>query len=198
MTRSGDLTHTIIRVIGAAAALAVLAAGGKAALAQADRTVPPGNSRPAEALEFLMGEWEGTGWAMGPNGERGAFAVTESIRSRAGGHGVTFEGHGTVSVGSNGESRTVHEAFALIWAEPSGGFGMRTVVTQGHTLEVVPDISENRIVWGFNAGAMGETRYTTTVTDGVWHEVGERRLPGETEWTVFLEMTLERLASPEL
>lgn len=192
MTRTGNPTHTLIRLIGAAAALAALVAGGNAALAQADGTAPPGIARPADALEFLIGEWEGTGWAMGPDGQRGDFVVTESIQSRAGGHGVTFEGHGTVQIGPNGETRTVHDAFALIWTEPGGGFAMRTVVMQGHTLEVVPEISDNRIVWGFEAGPMGEMRYTSTVENGVWHEVGERRMPGETDWTVFLEMTLER------
>ncbi|MEE2565741.1 hypothetical protein [Hyphobacterium marinum] len=196
MSRAGDRIHFIIRAAGAAVALAALVAGSHAASAQAEGTAPPGIDRPADALDFLVGEWEGTGWALGPNGRRGEFAVSESIRSRAGGHGVTFEGRGTAAIGPNGETRTVHDAFALIWAEPDGGYGMRTVVMQGHTLEVVPEISENRIVWGFEAGPMGETRYTSTVTDGVWHEVGERRMPGETDWTVFLEMTLERTAAP--
>ena len=35
-------------------------------------------------------------------------------------------------------------------------------------------------------------RYTSMIEDGVWHEVGERRM-GDEDWAVFLEMTLTRV-----
>ena len=181
-----------LRAGAAIFSLGAVTLGLASAPAQAPGTAGPNAVKPADALSFMLGEWEGTGWAYGPNGQRGDFAVTESITARAGGYGVTFEGHGTTSMGPDQEPMTVHDAFALIWADRSGGFGMRTVVMQGHTLDVVPEIGPNSIVWGFDAGPMGEMRYTSMIEDGVWHEVGERRM-GDEDWAVFLEMTLTRV-----
>lgn len=185
---------SVMLLVTLAAAASALVLGVQKAQAQAPGTAGPNAPKPAEALAFMLGNWEGTGYALGPDGQRGNFAVTETISSRAGGYGVTFEGHGTVRVGPNQESRTVHDAYALIWAEPGGGYGMRTVVMQGHTLDVVPEIGENSIVWGFDAGPMGETRYTTIIDGDAWHEVGERLMDGE-DWTTFLEMTLTRVGT---
>ncbi len=146
---------------------------------------------PAEALHYLIGEWDGTGWAAGPDGRRSEFRVHEIITSRAGGHAVSMQGAGYASFGEGQPERQVHDAFALMWADRDGSYHIRSVVMQGHTVETEIELGENSFQWGFDAGPMGETRYTTTVEDGVWHEVGERRT-GEGDWTVFLEMTLER------
>jgi len=194
MTRTGNPTHTLIRLIGAAAALAALVASGNAAMAQAEGSAPAGIARPADALEFLLGEWEGTGWAMGPGGQRSEFRVQEQITAQADGHGVSLQGMGWSDI--NGEERVVHNAFGLLWAGYDGQYHMRSVVMQGHTAEAVAEIGNNTLRWAMSAGPMGEYRYTSTVENDVWHEVGERRMPGETDWTVFLEMTLERTAAP--
>ena len=59
-----------------------------------------------------------------------------------------------------------------MWADRDGSYHIRSVVMQGHTVETEIELGENSFQWGFDAGPMGETRYTTTVEDGVWHEVG--------------------------
>lgn len=159
-----------------------------AAAAQAQQPA----ERPAEALGFLIGEWEGTGWAAGPGGQRGEFRVHELIESRAAGHAVSLQGRGWARFGPDAPETVVHDAFGLIWAGYDGAYHIRSVVMQGHTIEGLIDVNDSGFQWGFDAGPMGETRYTTTVEDGVWHEVGERRANASTEWEVFLEMTLER------
>lgn len=197
MTHPVQTLRSSARAAGAACSLIMLAVlSGPPAVAQVDGTATPDAVQPAQALAFLLGEWEGTGWMLSPDGRRGEFSVRERVTPRASGYGVSLEGHGSVFVGPDQQERTVHDAFALIWAEPDGGFGMRTVVMQGHTLQVEPEITGNRLVWGFDAGPMGETRYTTVVEDGVWTATGERRLPGEADWSQFLEMTLTRMAAP--
>lgn len=166
-----------------AAGLSLIAAEAVAAQQPAER--------PAEALEFMLGEWEGTGWAAGPDGQRSEFRVHEQITAQADGHGVSLHGMGWSEIG--GEERVVHNAFGLIWAGYDGQYHMRSVIMQGHTAEAVAEIGDNSLVWGMNAGPMGEFRYTSTVEDDVWHEVGERRANTSAEWEVFLEMTLERV-----
>lgn len=147
--------------------------------------------RPAEALGFLIGEWEGTGWAAGPDGQRGTFRIHELIQSGAAGHAVSLHGVGRAEI--DGAERVVHDAFAMIWAAPEGGYRIRSVVMQGYSGETSIEVSENGFTWGVDAGSAGETRYTATVADDVWHEVGERRASTDAAWEVFLEMTLERV-----
>ena len=147
--------------------------------------------RPAEALHYLLGEWDGTGWATGPDGQRSEFRVHEIITSRAGGHAVSMQGAGYAPSGESQRERQIHDAFALMWADRDGSYHIRSVVMQGHTVETEIELGENRFQWEVDAGPMGEMRYTTTVEDGVWRETGERRV-GDGDWTVFLEMTLER------
>lgn len=172
-------------IIGVTAAGLSLAAAG---IAEAQQPA----ERPAEALHFLIGEWEGTGWAAGPDGQRGEFRVHELIESRAAGHAVSLQGRGWARFGPDAPEAVVHDAFGLIWAGYDGAYHIRSVVMQGHTIEGRIDVNEAGFQWGFDAGPMGETRYTTTVEDGVWREVGERRADADAEWEIFLEMTLER------
>jgi len=181
------------RLILGILALVLLVAGLQSARAQ-DSAMPQPAPDPADALSFMLGEWDGTGWTLTPTGDRSEFEVHESIRSRSGGHGVTFEGRGMAPTGPDGEMQIVHDAFALIWAERDGSYAMRSVVMQGFSLQVIPEIGENTFAWGFDAGPYGETRYVSTIEDGVWHELGERRV-GDGEWTIFLEMTLARVTN---
>lgn len=169
--------------------IAVTAAGLSLIAAEVAQAQQP-SERPAEALGFLIGEWEGTGWAAGPGGQRSDFRVHEVISSRAGGHGVTMEGTGWADV--NGEERVVHDAIGLMWAGYDGVYHIRSVVMQGYSVETTVEVGDNSFQWGFDAGPMGEVRYTTTVEDGVWHETGERRADASADWVVFLEMRLQR------
>lgn len=176
------------RMMIASAVMAGLAAG-LTGPAQAQQPA----ERPAEALGFLLGQWEGEGHATGPDGQGGSFRVEETIAARAGGHALSLEGRGWARFGPDAPETLVHDAFGVIWAGYDGGYHIRSVVMQGHTVETRIDVNESGFQWGFDAGAMGETRYTTTVEDGVWREVGERRADADSDWEVFLEMTLERV-----
>lgn len=155
-----------------------------AGIVRADDTPPP-----AEALSAMLGEWEGEGWRLSPQGERQTYSIHESLVARAGGHAIQIVGTG--HAGEGDATRIVHEAFAMIWQERDGSYRMRSVVAPGYSMQTEPELTGTGYVWTLQAGP-ATIRYETRIEDDVWFETGDRLLPGGNSARV-LEMRLERV-----
>lgn len=154
-------------------------------------TEGPDAAAAMQQLAFLEGEWEGTGrMAMGP-GDASEFSIRETARWGAGKSVLVLDGLGVERL-PDGTQRPVHQAFAVLsWDPASRAFRVRAYRAGGGEVEAVPDVTDHGLVWGFTDPRGARIRFTVTVEDGVWHEVGEFSRDGAT-WQQFLEMELER------
>lgn len=144
-------------------------------------------------LDFLTGEWEGTGWiVMGPSG-RHEFRQSEVVRSVAGGTVMIIEGHG-VSTDADGSEQVIHQAFAVISLDTERDrFRMRAYrAVDGGEVEVEPTVGAGKLVWGFRDPRGAEIRFTVEAKGDTWHEIGEVSMDDGATWMQFLEMTLRR------
>jgi hypothetical protein len=140
-----------------------------------------------QKLAFLLGEWEGGGSiAMGP-GPRQTFSQTERIQLKHDGTLLLIEGHGK----STANGQTVHDALAVVTFDPaSGQYKFRSFAAVGRFADTTATVNGNTMVWGMTFGPM-KVRYTITVENGVWREIGERSSDDRT-WVPFFEMTVKR------
>ncbi len=143
------------------------------------------------AWDFMDGVWEGPAWTLLPNGSRLELTQTERIGSMLDGLTKVVEGRG---YDKNGQ--TQFNAMAVLsYDERSGRYEMRSYA-QGRagTFEIkltAPGVYQ----WEIPAGP-AVIRYTTTVKDGVWHEVGDHVAPGRPP-VRFFEMKLKRMGATD-
>jgi hypothetical protein len=137
-------------------------------------------------LSFMDGVWRGPAWTISPSGEKSLITQTERIGSlmersvkviqRRGydvDGNITFNAFGTISYNPATRAYTIHS------------------YAQGVVGDLVLTPTADGFTWEFAAGAM-TIRYTWTVKDGAWREVGDRIMPGE-EPIRFFEMNLTRV-----
>ena len=154
--------------------------------------VPPPTEQLAaiDRLAPMVGDWRGSGWIqMGPD-QRREFSQTEAIRETTGGTTILVEGRGTAQV--EGHEIVVHDALAVISFDAATGayrFSSHTARGDHHDTQVAL-AEDGSMVWGFDT-PRGKVRFTITIVDATWHEVGAFSPTGE-QWTPFLEMTLKR------
>ena len=165
--------------------------------AQADRTAAAATSPFVVAmrrLEFLIGEWEGTGWIRTGPQAQATFAQRERVRYAAGGSVVVVDGLGTSTVRGPTEGAIVHQAFAVVSYDTTGKtYRWRAYRAGDDEILATPEIGDGRLVWGMRAGPTGRIRFTIVLTPaGEWHEVGEINIDGSA-WMQFFEMTLRRV-----
>jgi hypothetical protein len=154
---------------------------------------PNASAAAMQRLAFLVGEWRGpASMQMGP-GAPVQVAQHELVTLAAGGTVLAIVGRGTISQG--GTERVVHDAFATVWYdETAERYRMRAHLATGQTVDAEPRVSRDTLVWGFQHPQAGHIRYTVTLSPtGEWHEIGERSADGDSGWTRFLEMRLQRV-----
>ena len=162
-------------------------------------TAPPTNPAIAamKRLDFLVGQWEGTGWIQ-TGRERATFRQRETVRYAAGGVVVIVDGLGR-SADPARQDQVVHQAFAVVsYDAAQQAFRWRAYrAADGNEITAQPEVSTDKLVWGFELpqpGA-GRVRFTITRTPaGDWFEIGEIGRPSG-EWMPFFEMTLKRTGS---
>lgn len=134
------------------------------------------------ALAFLDGQWRGTGSAYGNN-----FTQTERVGLLLDGTVRLVEGRAYDSAGN-----TVFNAFAVISWDPA----RRIYVMRSHAMGYVSDypltVRADGFSWEQPMGPGATLRYTATVANGEWHEVGDRIAPGAPPVRMF-EMRVRRI-----
>jgi hypothetical protein len=173
------------RTIGVLAAVSIITVP---VLAQAP--VDPGPAIEAvKQVAFLEGNWTGEGWIQMGQGPREEFTQVETVELKVDGSILQIEGIGHTK-GENPEK--VHHALALIAFDPVGSTLIFSSFVAGRPrLDVVPEVTENGFTWGFSPPNGGQIRYSLTVENDTWHEVGEYSPDGQS-WFQFFEMRLTK------
>ena len=137
-------------------------------------------------LAFMDGVWRGTAWAVLPSGEKHTLTQTERVGPFLDGAVKVVEGKGYEADGKVG-----FNAFATIAYNPSTRAFTMHSYAQGNVGDFAFTPTADGFVWEIPAGPM-TIRYTATIKDGTWHEVGDRIVPGK-DPVRFFEMTLKRI-----
>lgn len=169
--------------------LGLLFGGAQTSLAQ---VALPASTSELKKLDFLLGEWQGTGWIeFGPK-QRHTFRQSEKITHKAGGSIVVIEGLGLAQV--DGREVPVHQAYAILnYDKHAKQFRMRAWRADGEEVQADPKIGAQNLQWGFtDARSQMHIRFTIRLNEaGQWSELGESSRDGQT-WHQFFEMTLSK------
>ncbi|WP_347175559.1 hypothetical protein [Polaribacter uvawellassae] len=132
-------------------------------------------------LDFMVGNWKGTGWMMGRNG-KSEFEQTERVEFKLDSTAVLIEGKG-ISKG-----KIVHNALAILtYDKTNNNYIFRSYLPSGMNAEFKAEIIENKLYWYPN----DNVRYIIWQNEkGQWYETGEYKR--ENAWSQFFEMTLDR------
>ncbi len=137
-------------------------------------------------LAFMDGVWRGPASTVLPNGDKHEVMQTERVGPLLDGAIKLVEGRGYLPNGATG-----FNAFATIsYDVAKGSYAMRSYA-MGYVGDYTLKLTADGFSWEIPAGPM-TMRYVATVKDGVWHEVGERIMPGK-EPVRFIEMKLKRV-----
>jgi len=141
-------------------------------------------------LSAMDGVWRGPAWSLTPQGRR-EMIQTERIGPMLGGAIKVMEGRGYAADGT-----AAFNAFGVVSFEPSTGRYSLTSWALGHSLTVPLTITETGYVWEAPAGPGAVIRYTATIRDGTWHEVGERIAAGQPPMRM-VELNLRRVSDTD-
>jgi hypothetical protein len=140
-----------------------------------------------QKLDYMVGQWSGTGWIERREGGRLTFAGTETVQRKLNGLALLVEGKFKDNNGA-----VVHETLAVIsYDDKAKTYGFRTYLANGAGGDYVLNLIEGGWQWSIKFPG-GHFRYTFKLTDrGEWFEVGEFS-QDEKSWRKFFEMTLKK------
>lgn len=143
-----------------------------------------------EPLAFLDGTWRGPATVWLPGGQRRELVQTERVGSFLGGAVKMIEGRGH---GADGALE--FNALAVVSFSPQAGQYRMRSYAQGYSGDFAFELLPGGFVWSIPAGP-ATLRYTATVKEGVWAEIGERLVPGQPPVRTF-EMSLRRVGDTD-
>ncbi len=141
-------------------------------------------------LAFLDGSWRGPAWAITPQG-RQELIQTERSGSFLGGSVKVVEGRGYNEDGSVG-----FNALGVIAYDPQARTYSMTSWAMGYSATFPLTVTANGFSWERQMGPGVTVRYTATIENGIFREIGERITPGAAPVRTF-EMTLRRVGDTD-
>ena len=142
------------------------------------------------ALSFMDGTWRGSAWSLLPSGEKHTLTQTERVGPFLDGTVKLVEGRGYEPDGKVG-----FNALGVISFNPAtSAFSIRSYA-MGYAGDFKLEPNETGFTWEIPAGPV-KIRYTATIKDGTWHEVGDRLSEGAAPLRIF-EMKLERIGDTD-
>lgn len=136
----------------------------------------------------LVGRWEGEARVMQGPGEPIRVLQSEDIVYGASQTMIFIRG-----TGRDPSTRAINfEAAASIWFDAEAGRLRMRTHRDGQTIEPELEVRPDTILWAFNVPG-GKVRYTITLTDSAWHEVGTFARNGGTPFQI-IDMRLRRVA----
>jgi len=139
-----------------------------------------------DRLSFLDGSWRGSAWMLGRDGGR-TLTQTERAGPFLNGTVRVVEGRGYEADGTTG-----FNALGVISYNPDTQSYSFSAWAQGHGGVFPFRLTDTGFVWETPAGPGAVIRYTATVRDGSWHEVGERIAQGQPPLRI-IELNLRRV-----
>ena len=140
-------------------------------------------------VSVMVGEWSGEGWHLEPDGNKSISKVDENLVWKLDKTVILVEG-----IGRDADGKVVHNALGVISYDPfAKKYNMRSFLSSGLStdaaFEVVKPNKEFR--WWFKDKRGGTIRYSITLENGVWTEIGEYSKDGD-NWGKFFEMNLKK------
>lgn len=133
-------------------------------------------------LSFIVGDWAGTGWMMGPDGQKHRFEQTENISFKLDSTAILIEGIGKT------DGKITHNALAIVtFIKDDESYKFSSYLSTGRSGDFKGELIDGKFYWYPN-----ETmRYIIYLNDqGQWYETGEMKRGKE--WFQFFEMTLDK------
>lgn len=181
----------MIRIATFAIAASLLATAAPAAAQFADPTPRIAAQREALArLSAMDGVWRGPAWILTQAG-RQEMVQTERIGPMLGGAIRVMEGRGYAADGS-----VRFNAFGVVGYDPDRRTYSLTTWALGHSVTVPLTVTDTGYVWEAPAGPGAIIRYTATIGNGSWHEVGER-IAGNAPPMRVVELNLRRVSDSD-
>lgn len=173
------------------ALLAIAGAASPAAAQEPDPAALLSAQRTAMArLAMMDGVWRGPAWTILASGERHEITQTERIGPFLGGSVKVIEGRGYDADGT-----VTFNAFGTLSYDPATQAYTLHSYAQGRAGDFPMTLTADGYVWEIHAGPV-TIRYTATIRDGAWREVGDRIIPGR-EPVRFFEMNLRRVGDTD-
>jgi len=182
-----------LRLVFAAVALSALAVASiSSAAAGASDSVAmlAAQHRSMQPLSIFDGIWRGPARVTLPDGKEVLITQTERVGSFLGETVKVIEGRGYAPDGTS-----PFNAFAVISYSPqSDKYNFRSYA-QGYSGDFPVEVRPDGFTWSIKAGP-ATLRYTATVKDGVWVEIGERLVEGQAPVKIF-DMSLRRIGNTD-
>lgn len=140
-------------------------------------------------LAWMDGVWRGPAWTILPSGKH-EITQTERIGPFLDGQVKVMEGRG---YGADGT--VTFNAFGTVSFDPAKKEYVLHSYALGHVGDFKLTPTADGYVWEIPAGPM-TIRYTATIKDGAWKEVGERVVQGQAP-VQFFEMNLKRVGDSD-
>ena len=173
------MRHIFIAAVLALAAPAAAQPPNPAALQAAQREA-------MAKLPGMDGVWRGTAWTITPTG-RHEVVQTERIGPFLGGTVKVIEGRAYNADGSVG-----FNALGIVSFDPAARAYNLHSYAMGRAGDFKLDVRPDGYVWQTPAGPGAIVRYTATIGNGTWREVGER-IAGTAKPVQIFEMNLKRI-----
>lgn len=141
-------------------------------------------------FSYMDGVWRGPAWTLLPSGEKHEITQTERIGPMLDGSIKVMEGRGYDPDGS-----VPFNAFGIVSYDLMDKKYSLHSHAQGFSGDFELTPTADGYVWEIPAGPM-TIRYTMTLKDGTWTEVGDRVFPGK-DPIRFFEMNLKRVGDTD-
>lgn len=172
--------------------LSLLTAGFLIPTARAQGPDPgiPAQKEAMKALAWMDGVWRGPAWTIVPSGEKREVTQTERIGPFLDGAVRVMEGRGY-----DAEGKVAFNAFGTLSYDAAKKAYTLHSYAMGYVGDFALTPKADGYVWEIPAGGM-TIRYTATLKDGVWNEVGDRIVQGQAP-VRFFEMNLKRIGDSD-
>ena len=143
-----------------------------------------------QPLAILDGIWHGPATITQPDGKVITITQTERVGAMLGDTVKVIEGKSYAADGTS-----PFNALAVISFSPQTGKYAFHSYAQGYAGDFAIDVRPDGFTWSIPAGP-ATLRYTSTLKDGVWTEIGERLVEGQAPARMF-EMSLRRIGDTD-
>ena len=160
---------------------------------------PPAELEAMKKLSYMVGKWEGSGWAMGRDGKRTNVEGGETVQMKLQGRALLVEGLFRHSdPGTPGDGVVGHETLAILTYDVP----TKTYKFQTHTFNGAPGNHELKLIeggwqWEIKQPNGPLIRFTAKFDATTWTEYGEIIMEGR-EAMKFLEFTLKKAGSASI
>ena len=137
-------------------------------------------------LAYMDGVWRGPAWTILASGQRHDVVQTERIGPFLDGSVKVIEGRAYDTDG-----KVSFNALGIISYQPDKQAYFLHSYALGYSGDFALTLTPDGYVWQVPAGPAMTIRYTATIANGTWREVGDQIVPGKAPVRVF-EMNLKR------